>query len=70
MVVPFEKFNCDVNCLGNHELDFGYKEAINLMEKTSSPWLMTNLLEKKSGNQATNAELSYKRFARRYIRAS
>ena len=59
MVVPFEKFNCDVNCLGNHELDFGYKEAVNLMQKTSSPWLMTNLLEKKSGNPICKCKESY-----------
>lgn len=44
MIKPFETMNVDVNCLGNHELDFGYDKAIELMNKTTSPWLMTNLI--------------------------
>lgn len=32
MVVPFEKLNVDVNCLGNHELDYGWDVAVDLMK--------------------------------------
>ena len=46
MVVPFETYNVDVNCLGNHELDYGWDVAVDLMKQTSSPWLMTNLVKK------------------------
>lgn len=50
MVFPFETLNVDISCLGNHELDHGLETAVNLMAKTSCPWIMTNLLEKDTGN--------------------
>ena len=50
MLMPFETFNVDVNCLGNHELDNGIEAAVELMKQTSSPWLMTNLTDKSSGS--------------------
>lgn len=48
MIMPFETLNVDVNCLGNHEMDFGWDKCIALMKQTSSPWLMTNLVKKIS----------------------
>jgi len=44
MIMPFERLNVDVSCLGNHELDHGLKTAKELLAKTSCPWLMTNLV--------------------------
>ena len=44
MIMPFERLNVDVSCLGNHELDHGLKTAKELLSKTSCPWLMTNLV--------------------------
>ena len=50
MVVPFNLMNPDVSCLGNHELDDGLETAKNLIDKTNCPWLMTNLIDKQTGN--------------------
>ena len=50
MVKPFEKLNVDVSCLGNHELDHGIENAMKLMAKTECPWLMTNLIDKITGD--------------------
>ena len=46
MVYPFEQFNVDVACLGNHELDMGIEHAKTLISQTSCPWIMSNLYEK------------------------
>ena len=46
MIYPFEQFNVDISCLGNHELDMGIEHGNNLIAQTSCPWIMTNLLEK------------------------
>ena len=45
MVKPFERLNIDVSCLGNHELEIGIDHGVDLMNQTSSPWLMSNLIE-------------------------
>jgi len=50
MVVPFNLTNPAVSCLGNHELDDGLETAQTLINKTKCPWLMTNLLDKETGN--------------------
>lgn len=49
MVYPFEQFNVDISCLGNHELDMGIEHAVNLIGQTSCPWIMSNLFEKDKG---------------------
>ena len=33
MILPFEKLNVDVSCLGNHELDHGIEKCEELMLK-------------------------------------
>ena len=48
MILPFEKLNVDVSCLGNHELDDGMETAKRLISQTSCPWLMTNLVDIES----------------------
>ena len=32
MILPFNKMNVDVSCIGNHELDHGLDVASNLMK--------------------------------------
>ena len=59
MVRPFETLNVDVCCLGNHELELGIEPAVALMAKTKKPWLMTNLLQKESGNPIADCLTSY-----------
>ncbi len=31
MILPFEKLNVDVSCLGNHELDLGIEKCQELL---------------------------------------
>ena len=45
MLYPFNRMNVDVSCLGNHELDAGMAKGRELIDKTSCPWILTNLLE-------------------------
>ena len=45
MIYPFEKFNVDISCLGNHEVDHGIKHAVDLINHTSCPWMLSNLFE-------------------------
>jgi len=43
MVEVFKKLSVDVSCLGNHDTDFGLERCSELIGKTKSPWLMSNL---------------------------
>jgi 5'-nucleotidase len=56
MVKPFETLNVDISCLGNHELDHGLKCAEDLMAKTSSPWILTNLVNINDGKPIAKCE--------------
>ena len=49
MLLPFERMNVDVSCLGNHELDAGMKKGRELIDQTKCPWIMTNLEEIDKG---------------------
>lgn len=43
MLEIFNRLNVAVSCLGNHDTDFGIKKMNELISKTNSPWLMSNL---------------------------
>lgn len=45
MLMPFERMNVDISCLGNHELDKGLPLAKKLIDQTKCPWIMSNFLE-------------------------
>lgn len=51
MVFPFEQFDVNISCLGNHELDMGIDHAKTLIAQTSCPWIMSNLFEKDKDMQ-------------------
>ena len=44
MVGVLKRLRVDVNCLGNHDLDFGIDRFKQLCRATGQPWLMANLL--------------------------
>ena len=51
MVVPFNRMEVDVACIGNHDLDFGINKMMKCLNQTMAPqgkctWIMTNLVEK------------------------
>ena len=51
MIFPFDKLNVDVSCVGNHELDKGIEKAAELIKKTKSAWVMSNLMEIDKDNR-------------------
>ena len=46
MIYPFEQFNVNISCLGNHELDRGIEHAELMLAETSCPWILSNLFQK------------------------
>lgn len=49
MIYPFEQFNVDISCLGNHELDQGFDHAEKMLAQISCPWILSNLFQKDKG---------------------
>jgi 2',3'-cyclic-nucleotide 2'-phosphodiesterase (5'-nucleotidase family) len=43
MIDVFKRLNVSVSCLGNHDTDFGLAKMSELIHKTGSVWLMSNL---------------------------
>jgi 2',3'-cyclic-nucleotide 2'-phosphodiesterase (5'-nucleotidase family) len=43
MIYPFEQFNVNISCLGNHELDRGIEHAESMLAETTCPWILSNL---------------------------
>ena len=39
-----------VACLGNHDLDFGLDHFVTLSKQCNFPWLVANVIDKKTGN--------------------
>ena len=50
MIVPFNRMNVNVSCIGNHELDHGYEVARALMEQTDCDWILSNIIQVANGN--------------------
>ena len=57
MVLPFNKMQVDVACVGNHDLDFGINQMMKCLDQTMSgdgkcQWILSNLVEKgKAGGE-------------------
>ncbi|MGL6113790.1 MAG: bifunctional metallophosphatase/5'-nucleotidase [Cetobacterium sp.] len=49
MIEAFNKMPIDISNFGQHEFDFGVKEARNLVDKSKFQWISSNLKE-KNGN--------------------
>ncbi|KAK1227919.1 hypothetical protein PQX77_009058 [Marasmius sp. AFHP31] len=39
----------DVGCVGNHEFDFGVPQLQKLIKDTAFPWLLSNIVDEKTG---------------------
>ena len=44
IIEPFNRMNVDISCIGNHEFDHGEEIAKKLINKTNSPWILSNLI--------------------------
>ena len=58
MVVPFNRMEVDVACIGNHDLDFGINQMMKCLDKTMHPhgkceWIISNLVEKGKADSET-----------------
>jgi len=52
----FNHIGVHVGCLGNHDFDFGSEELMLRMKEFGFPWLLSNVLDKRTGGQLANAE--------------
>ena len=52
----FNHIGVHVGCLGNHDFDFGSEELMLRMSEFGFPWLLSNVLDKRTGRQLANAE--------------
>lgn len=49
MVPALNAVGIDVACYGNHDFDFGIGELVTLASETNFPWLLSNALDKETG---------------------
>ncbi|RXK38756.1 hypothetical protein M231_03932 [Tremella mesenterica] len=50
MVPIMNALGIDCACVGNHDFDFGYPHLTKLISSTSFPWLLSNIVDDKTGN--------------------
>ena len=56
MVPILNHIGVHVASLGNHDFDFGIEELQKRMEEFSFPWLLSNVLDRKTGEPLAGAE--------------
>ncbi|WWC97747.1 hypothetical protein V866_004633 [Kwoniella sp. B9012] len=49
MVPLLNALELDIACVGNHDFDFGYPHLTKLIESTTFPWLLSNIIDEKTG---------------------
>ena len=52
----FNQIGVHVGCLGNHDLDYGIESLRLRMSEFGFPWLLSNVLDKRTGGQLANAK--------------
>ncbi|OWZ73671.1 hypothetical protein AYX14_00816 [Cryptococcus neoformans] len=51
MVPIMNALKVDYACVGNHDFDFGFPHLTKLIESTSFPWLLSNIVDCNTGRQ-------------------
>ena len=51
MIKPLNSFQIDLACLGNHDIDYGVERILELKKKVNFPWLLSNILDKRTKNR-------------------
>ncbi|WWD20985.1 hypothetical protein CI109_105465 [Kwoniella shandongensis] len=51
MVPVMNALEVDAACVGNHDFDFGYPHLTKLLESTTFPWLLSNIIDENTGRQ-------------------
>lgn len=56
MVPILNRFNVDIACVGNHDFDFGIETLDQLINETTFPWLISNVIDAETKKPITIAE--------------
>ncbi|RMZ95271.1 trifunctional nucleotide phosphoesterase -like, partial [Brachionus plicatilis] len=56
MVPILNRFKVDIACVGNHDFDFGIESLDQLINETTFPWLISNVLDAETNKPLTIAE--------------
>lgn len=56
MIKPLNSMKIDLACLGNHDFDYPLPHVQHLKNSTNFPWLLSNVLDKKSGQRLEGTE--------------
>ncbi|CAG8448731.1 2166_t:CDS:2 [Diversispora eburnea] len=59
MIPVMNQFGIDVACFGNHDFDFGLPTLKKLVDATTFPWLLSNVLDSESGNPVAGGKKIY-----------
>ena len=51
MIPVLNDIGVDCAVFGNHEFDYGVENLVRFTEKTSFPWLLSNVIDKETSNQ-------------------
>lgn len=56
MVPILNRLNVDIACVGNHDFDFGIENLDQLINETTFPWLISNVVDAETLKPITMAE--------------
>lgn len=56
MVPILNRLNVDIACVGNHDFDFGVETLDELINETTFPWLISNVVDAETLKSITIAE--------------
>ena len=59
MVPVLNKLGTHCACYGNHDFDFGIETLEELAEKTSFPWLMSNVTDNETGRPLAEGKVTH-----------
>lgn len=59
MIYPLRMLDITVACLGNHDLDFDENTVTNLISQTNFPWLLSNVIDLRTGKNFVNCQDYY-----------
>jgi 5'-nucleotidase len=60
MIMPFNKMNVDISCLGNHEIEIGIEYGAEMIKQTNCPWVLSNMVELDKEERPLCGALPYK----------
>ena len=59
MIKPLNAFGIDLACYGNHDFDYELDHVQKLVRQTNFPWLLSNIIDRRTGRRLGDALESY-----------